>query len=304
MAMGERCGDGSDDGGERRRRREEELQSEAAGELWEHLVFSEKGEATWLHEDGWIPRDRTAMTMNEGMTSAIDEDDERIADEDYQGHEFVGGDIQNDQQSCQGEFVTSSGQPFVGMIAIQKANCYHKEGHQASCSYGDNSYMLLFGFVQILMSQIPNFHNMEWLSAVAAIMSFSYAFISLGLGVAKLIGNGVIKGTIGGVAAASTTKKLTLVFQALGDIAFAYPCSIIVLEIQVFRLLCIFLLEPTIDFQFLLNLTLWNEKNNAGYLEVASTRKPNHEDCFFDFHPNHHLLLHVLRVLWICCLQR
>ncbi|GAB2258886.1 hypothetical protein Droror1_Dr00015046 [Drosera rotundifolia] len=81
-------------------------------------------------------------------------------------------------------------------------------------------------------SQIPNFHNVEWLSAVAAIMSFSYAFISLGLGVAKLIGNGVIKGTIGGVAAASTTKKLTLVFQALGDIAFAYPYSIIVLEIQ------------------------------------------------------------------------
>ncbi|GAB2270265.1 hypothetical protein Dimus_005170, partial [Dionaea muscipula] len=54
--------------------------------------------------------------MNEGMTTAIDENDEQIADEDYQGHEFVGGDIQNDQQSCQGEFVTSSGQPFVGMM--------------------------------------------------------------------------------------------------------------------------------------------------------------------------------------------
>ncbi|KAL9248966.1 putative amino acid permease 7 [Drosera capensis] len=120
----------------------------------------------------------------------------------------------------------------VSMRAIKKANCYHKEGHQASCSYGDNNYILLFGFVQIMMSQIPNFHNMEWLSAVAAIMSFSYAFISLGLGVAKVIGNGVIKGTISGVAAATTTKKLTLVFQALGDIAFAYPYSIIVLEIQ------------------------------------------------------------------------
>ncbi|KAL9271862.1 Amino acid permease 4-like protein [Drosera capensis] len=44
--------------------------------------------------------------------------------------------------------------------------------------------------------------------------------------------NGVIKGTIGGVAAGSTTKKLTLVFPALGDIAFAYPYSIIVVEIQ------------------------------------------------------------------------
>ncbi|GAB2233833.1 hypothetical protein Droror1_Dr00003062, partial [Drosera rotundifolia] len=44
-----------------------------------------------------------AKTMNEGMTSAIHKDDERIGDEDYQGHEFVGDDIQNDQQSCQGE---------------------------------------------------------------------------------------------------------------------------------------------------------------------------------------------------------
>ncbi|GAB2265829.1 hypothetical protein Dimus_000863, partial [Dionaea muscipula] len=59
-------------------------------------------------------------TMNEGMTSAIDEDDERIADEDYQGHEFVGGDIQNDQQSCQGEFVTSSGQPIRMKITSLK----------------------------------------------------------------------------------------------------------------------------------------------------------------------------------------
>ncbi|GAB2209627.1 hypothetical protein Droror1_Dr00026846 [Drosera rotundifolia] len=50
------------------------------------------------------------MNMNEGMTSVIDEDD-------YQGHEFVGGDIQTDQPSCQGESVTSSGQPFVvGMM--------------------------------------------------------------------------------------------------------------------------------------------------------------------------------------------
>ncbi|GAB2210998.1 hypothetical protein Droror1_Dr00016288 [Drosera rotundifolia] len=54
--------------------------------------------------------------MNEGMTSAIDEDDERIGDKDYQSHEFVGGDIQNDQQSCQGEQETSSGRPFVGMM--------------------------------------------------------------------------------------------------------------------------------------------------------------------------------------------
>lgn len=49
--------------------------------------------------------------------------------------------------------------------------------------------MLLFGVIQIVMSQIPDFHNMEWLSIVAAIMSFSYASIGLGLGFAKVVGN-------------------------------------------------------------------------------------------------------------------
>lgn len=48
--------------------------------------------------------------------------------------------------------------------------------------------MLLFGVMQIVVSQIPDFHNMEWLSVVAAIMSFTYSFIGFGLGIAKVIG--------------------------------------------------------------------------------------------------------------------
>ncbi|KAJ0102427.1 hypothetical protein Patl1_03716 [Pistacia atlantica] len=118
------------------------------------------------------------------------------------------------------------------MRAIQKSNCYHKEGHDAPCAYGNTIYMLLFGAVQIVVSQIPDFHNMEWLSVIAAIMSFTYSFIGFGLGFAKVIENGTIKGSLTGVPAANTADKLWLAFQALGDIAFAYPYSIILLEIQ------------------------------------------------------------------------
>ncbi|KAE8098922.1 hypothetical protein FH972_016948 [Carpinus fangiana] len=116
--------------------------------------------------------------------------------------------------------------------AIQRSNCYHREGHQAACTYGDTFYMLLFGLIQIVMSQIPDFHNMEWLSIVAAIMSVTYSSIGLGLGFAKVIENGKIMGSISGVPAANVADKLWLTFQALGDIAFAYPYTIIVLEIQ------------------------------------------------------------------------
>ncbi|KAK2632120.1 hypothetical protein EUGRSUZ_L01972 [Eucalyptus grandis] len=92
--------------------------------------------------------------------------------------------------------------------------------------------MLLFGIVEILLSQIPDFRSIEWLSIFAAVMSFSYALIGSGLGFLKVIENGTIKGSISGVPASSNLKKLWLAFEALADVAFAYPYTLIVLEIQ------------------------------------------------------------------------
>lgn len=47
--------------------------------------------------------------------------------------------------------------------------------------------MMMFGLVQIVMSFIPDLHNMTWVSIVAAIMSFTYSFIGLGLGIATVV---------------------------------------------------------------------------------------------------------------------
>ncbi|XP_028105010.1 amino acid permease 4-like, partial [Camellia sinensis] len=65
-------------------------------------------------------------------------------------------------------------------------------------------------------------------------MSFIYSFIALALGLVKVTGDGVIKGNIAGVSTSTTLEKVWLVSEALGDIAFAYPYSIILIEIQVF----------------------------------------------------------------------
>ncbi|KAI4306275.1 hypothetical protein L6164_029565 [Bauhinia variegata] len=116
--------------------------------------------------------------------------------------------------------------------AILKSYCHHMGGHKAPCNYGHTLYMMLFGFVQIFMSFIPDLHNLAWVSVVAAIMSFAYSSIGLGLGIAQVIENGTIKGSIAGVPASNIADKIWLIFQALGDIAFAYPYSIILLEIQ------------------------------------------------------------------------
>ncbi|XP_038686448.1 probable amino acid permease 7 isoform X1 [Tripterygium wilfordii] len=136
------------------------------------------------------------------------------------------------QESFYGTGVAYTITSASSIRAIQKSNCYHREGHEANCEYGYHLYMLLFGAVQIIMSQIPDFHNMTWLSVIAAIMSFSYSSIGFGLGVAQVIENGRIQGSISGVAEANIADKLWLAFQALGDVAFAYPYSLILLEIQ------------------------------------------------------------------------
>ncbi|KAF2946703.1 probable amino acid permease 7 [Oryza sativa Japonica Group] len=121
----------------------------------------------------------------------------------------------------------------TSMRAIQKANCYHREGHDAPCSVGgDGYYMLMFGLAQVVLSQIPGFHDMAWLSVLSAAMSFTYSLIGFGLGVAKVITNGVIKGGIGGIAMVSATQKVWRVSQAIGDIAFAYPFASVLLEIE------------------------------------------------------------------------
>ncbi|KAJ0584661.1 putative amino acid transporter, transmembrane domain-containing protein [Helianthus annuus] len=96
--------------------------------------------------------------------------------------------------------------------------------------------MLLFGVVQILMSQMLDFHSMVLASVVAAIMSFCYFSIGLGLGSAQVIENGKIAGSITGYPAVSVAHKLWLTFQALGDIAFACPYELILLEIQAHQL--------------------------------------------------------------------
>jgi len=51
-----------------------------------------------------------------------------------------------------------------------------------------NLYMIMFGVIQIFLSQIPNFDQIWWLSSVAAVMSFTYSIIGLTLGIAKVAG--------------------------------------------------------------------------------------------------------------------
>jgi Transmembrane amino acid transporter protein len=48
--------------------------------------------------------------------------------------------------------------------------------------------MIIFAAIQIVLSQLPNFHELSWLSLVAAVMSITYSTIGLALSIAKIAG--------------------------------------------------------------------------------------------------------------------
>jgi amino acid permease len=75
----------------------------------------------------------------------------------------------------------------ISMKAVRRAGCFHTHGHADPCKSSSTPYMILFGVVQILFSQIPDFDQIWWLSIVAAVMSFTYSSIGLSLGIAQTI---------------------------------------------------------------------------------------------------------------------
>ncbi|KAK6150798.1 hypothetical protein DH2020_015730 [Rehmannia glutinosa] len=122
----------------------------------------------------------------------------------------------------------------ISMMAIKRSNCFHASDGKDPCHMSSNPYMIAFGVTQILFSQIPDFDQIWWLSIFAAVMSFTYSSIGLGLGIAQVAATGTIKGSLTGISIGTVTQtqKIWRSFQALGDIAFAYSFSIILIEIQ------------------------------------------------------------------------
>ncbi|KAI5404934.1 amino acid permease 3 [Lathyrus oleraceus] len=122
----------------------------------------------------------------------------------------------------------------MSMMEIRKSYCIHSSHGEDSCHISGNPYMIAFGVAQLFFSQIPDFHNTWWLSIVAAAMSFFYSTICLALGISKVAETGTIMGSLTGISIGTVTpaQKVWGVFQGLGNIAFAYSYSFILLEIQ------------------------------------------------------------------------
>ncbi|KAF7849715.1 hypothetical protein BT93_L0350 [Corymbia citriodora subsp. variegata] len=122
----------------------------------------------------------------------------------------------------------------LSMRAIRESICFHKKSNKSLCHENSNLYMIIFGVIEIILSQIPNFDKSWWLPIVAIVMSSTYLTIGIGLGIAKVIENDKFRGSLTGISIGTVTQtqKIWRSFQALGAFAFAFSYSTMLIEIQ------------------------------------------------------------------------
>ncbi|XP_057802597.1 amino acid permease 6-like [Salvia miltiorrhiza] len=123
----------------------------------------------------------------------------------------------------------------ISLVAMKKAICFHKYGHNHDCTLSNNPFILLFGLIQLLLCQVPNFHKLAFLSYIAALMSFGYASIGLGLSVAKIAEGRHVTTSITGKPIDdhyTAAEKMWSCSAAVGNIAFAYAFAVVLIEIQ------------------------------------------------------------------------
>ncbi|KAK4796935.1 hypothetical protein SAY86_029261 [Trapa natans] len=164
----------------------------------------------------------------------------------------------------------------ISMVAELRSKCFHKNGHHVKCHISNNPFMLIFACIQIILSQIPNFHKLSWLSYIAAVMSFAYSSIGVALSIAKVAGGAHVRMTLIGLTVGvevSEAQKVWRTFQAIGNIAFAFGFTVVLVEIQ------------------------------AGYSEVEPTGEQGHEEGIADRDYDRNHLLLIVWVLRLRCLR-
>uniref|UniRef100_A0A0E0PAW6 Amino acid transporter transmembrane domain-containing protein n=1 Tax=Oryza rufipogon TaxID=4529 RepID=A0A0E0PAW6_ORYRU len=97
----------------------------------------------------------------------------------------------------------------VGITIASSISMLYRHDQREACGGSSRPYMVVYGALQVVFSQIPNLHKMWWLSTLASAMSLSYSAIGIALGVAQIVvldmfeiefaANGGIRGTITGV---------------------------------------------------------------------------------------------------------
>ncbi|KMZ57076.1 Amino acid permease I, putative, expressed [Zostera marina] len=139
------------------------------------------------------------------------------------------------QKTCQlGTMVGYTVTAAMSILAIEVTQCHHTRGSNASCNKTSViTSTLLFGAAEVVLSQFPNLEDIAFISYIAAAMSFIYSFLGLYLSALSLRNGHGLKGSLfNSDTHLSLSNRIWNSFQALGNIAFAFGYSTVLVEIQ------------------------------------------------------------------------
>ncbi|PRW60633.1 Amino acid permease 2 [Chlorella sorokiniana] len=88
---------------------------------------------------------------------------------------------------------------------------------------------VVFGGIELVLSQLPNLEEVWWVSALGTATSLLYCTIALVLGCIYADAN---QGSVAGIGGLSPANKAFGVLNAMGSVGFAYGFSPVLLEIQ------------------------------------------------------------------------
>lgn len=98
------------------------------------------------------------------------------------------------------------------------------------CQEGMGVWIVAFGAVQLLLSQVPDFHSLWWISLLGAVMSCGYCSIAIAMSGAHAAAHG--PSTDLRHEGLSTADRVFGVFNALGGVAFTFGGQAVLPEIQ------------------------------------------------------------------------
>ncbi|PRW51175.1 Lysine histidine transporter 1 [Chlorella sorokiniana] len=98
------------------------------------------------------------------------------------------------------------------------------------CQQGISAWIVLFGGLQLLLSQAPDFHSLWWISLLGALMSCGYCSIAIVMSSLHAAKHG--PATQWRHEGISQADRVFSVFNALGSVAFTFGGQAVLPEIQ------------------------------------------------------------------------
>lgn len=129
-------------------------------------------------------------------------------------------------------YTVTAGQSVKGIVSSDCSG--------VDCQEGLAGYCMLFGILQLFLSQVPDFHGLWWVSLMGGVMSVGYCLIAVGGSLASG-GSGEESGALAPspsgdrsthAAEESTADVVFGVMNALGSVAFTFGGQAVVPEIQ------------------------------------------------------------------------